>query len=205
MSPDGPRLRRSGAGSSHAPGSMPTSSACSQLQRPQTLEGEDVAVGRGEAVEPGERRGLARAHVGPDDAAAFNAGISRLPNLAIERAAGRFGGLLQAGAGGVVQPAVERAAQAAVLAAAETQVGAAMRAVPVQQPVAAGRIAEQHEVLAQQAHPLHRARRVKLLDQCGRLPVTAHQRAARRAGTGLGDQPVLLGGEHPHDSVVAEV
>ena len=84
----------------------------------------------------GERRGLAGAHVSPDDPAAFNARISRLPNLAIERAAGRFGGLLQAGAGGVIQPAMERAAQAAVLTSAETQIGAAMRAVPVQQPVA---------------------------------------------------------------------
>ena len=66
-------------------------------------------------------------------------------------------GLFQAGAGGVVKPAVERTAQAAILTTGERQVGAAMGAMAVQQAVAAGRIAEQHEVLAEQADAFDRA------------------------------------------------
>ncbi len=107
-----------------------------------------MGVGCGEAVEAGEWRRVARAHVGPDDAAAFYARIGRLAHLAVERAAGGFGGLFEAGAGGVLEPAMEGTAQAAILAAAEGQVGAAVGAVPIEQSVAAGRVPEEHEVLA---------------------------------------------------------
>ena len=45
---------------------------------------------------------------------------------------------------------MERAAQAAVLEPAEGEVGAAMRAVAVDQAVAAVLVAEQHEIFAEQ-------------------------------------------------------
>ena len=69
-----------------------------------------------------------------------------------------LGRRLQALARHVEQPAVERAAQAPVLPPAEGQVGAAVRAMPVQQSVAALLVAEQDQVLAQQAYWLDRAR-----------------------------------------------
>ena len=165
------------------------------VARPQTFEREHVRRGRGEAVERGKRRRLARSKVSPDNAGALDTRIGGLAHLEVERAAGWFGGLLQTGAGGIVQPAMERAAQTAVLATGEGQIGAAMRAMAVQQAVASGGVAEQHEVLAQQANALHWARRVEFLGQRGRLPIAPHQRAAGGAGAGFGDQFVLLGGE----------
>ena len=62
----------------------------------------------------------------------------------------RLGRRLQALARGVEQPAMERAAQAAVLQPPEGEIGAAMRAMPLDQAMAAGFVAEQHEILAEQ-------------------------------------------------------
>ena len=87
----------------------------------------------------------------------------------------------------VEQPAVEEAAQAAVLEPAVGEVGAAVRAVAVEQAVPAALVAEQHEVLAQQAHRLDRALGRQLVDQRHRLPVVAHQRAALGARPDAGD------------------
>ena len=71
----------------------------------------------------------------------------------------RLGRRLQALARDVEQPAMEGAAQAAVLQPAEGEVGAAMRAMPVDQAVAALLVAEQHQVFAEQVDRLDRARR----------------------------------------------
>ena len=62
----------------------------------------------------------------------------------------RLGRRLQALAGYVEQPAMERAAQPAVFQPAEGEIGAAMRAMPVDQAVAAFLVAKQHQVLAEQ-------------------------------------------------------
>jgi urease accessory protein UreF len=78
----------------------------------------------------------------------------------MKRAARRFGRLFQARAGCVVQPTVERTAQAAILAAAEREIGAAVRAMAVEQADAAGLVPEQHQVFAQQTDALHRTRLV---------------------------------------------
>src|SRR6185437_13805753 len=91
---------------------------------------------------------------------------------------------------------MKRTAQAAILAAAEREIGAAVGAVPIEQAVATGGIAKQHQVLAKQTQPPDRARLIEFLHQRGGLPVAAHQGATWRARTGLGDAPVLLRGEH---------
>ena len=80
----------------------------------------------------------------------------------------------------VEQPAVERAAQPAVLQPAVGEIGAAMRAVAVDQAVAALVVAEQHEVLAHQPHRLDRPVAGELVDQRDRLPVAAQQCAGLR-------------------------
>jgi uncharacterized protein YbjT (DUF2867 family) len=51
---------------------------------------------------------------------------------------------------------VERAAQTVTFVTTERKVGAAVRTVPVEQTPAAGRVAEQHEVLSEQPHRLDR-------------------------------------------------
>ena len=58
----------------------------------------------------------------------------------------------------VEQPAMEGAAQAAVFQPAEREVGAAMRAMPVDQAVAALLVAKQHQVFAEQFDRPDRAR-----------------------------------------------
>ena len=62
-------------------------------------------------------------------------------------------GRLQALAVDVEQPAVEGAAQAAVLQPPVGEIGAAMRTLPADQPVAAVVVLEGDQVLAEQAAP----------------------------------------------------
>jgi hypothetical protein len=77
---------------------------------------------------------------------------------------------------------VEGAAQAAVLQPAEGEVGAAMRAVALDQAVAALLVAKQHQIFAEQFDRLDRARPLQLVDQRRRLPVHPHQFPARVLG-----------------------
>ena len=96
------------------------------------LERKRVAVGRDETVELGKRRRFAFAHVGPEDAALLDHGIGALLDALAELRIFRLGRRLQALAGHVEQPAVERATQPACLQPAEGEIGAAMRAGPLQ-------------------------------------------------------------------------
>ena len=108
-------------------GSMPTSSDCSQLQSIKPLNAKVCARRRDEAVEMRERRRLARAHVGEQDAALLHHRIGGLADVLAHPAAVGLGRRLQAAPGDVEQPAVEGAAQAAVLQPPEAEIGAAMR------------------------------------------------------------------------------
>src|SRR5690606_35689150 len=112
------------------------------------LEGEDMAVGRHEAVEVGKGRRLALTQIGKENAAAQNHRIALLPDALTEAAVLRLGRGLQALAVHVEQPAMERAAQAAILRATKGKIGAAMRTVAIQQSRAALLVAEQHESLS---------------------------------------------------------
>ena len=69
----------------------------------------------------------------------------------VQGAAGRLARLLPAAPLAIVEPAVIQAAEAAVLEAPVAQVGPTMRAVDPQQTGLARLIAEENEVLAQQA------------------------------------------------------
>ena len=95
---------------------------------------------------------------------------------------------------------MERAAQTVGLVAPERQIGAAMRAVAIEQAPVAELIPKQHQILAEHAHPLDRPRgharierRIELVEQRHRLPVATHQRAAGGAGPDAGDQFVVRG------------
>src|ERR1700735_2151250 len=82
----------------------------------------------------GKQRRCARAEVRPDRAAGFVTRIRTLPDFVFECARRRFGGLLQAAALDVVEPAVIDTTQSAVFHAAVAEVGAAMRALAREQP-----------------------------------------------------------------------
>ena len=95
---------------------------------------------------------------------------------------------------------MERTTQAVALVAAEGEIGAAVRAVAVEQAEPALCVTEQHQVLPEQAHGLHRAQRhariqtgIELVEQRGRLPVLAHQRTAGGARADAREELVLIG------------
>jgi hypothetical protein len=83
------------------------------------------------------------------------------------------------------------AAQAAILDVAVGEVGAAMRAAPVDNSVRPAEIAVQNEVLAEDAQRLDR-RALHLVDRRDRLPVAAQQASHRRAGVDARKQPILF-------------
>ena len=173
---------------------------------PLPLEGEAVAGRRGVGVEGWQRRRgrVLGPQIGPDDAALHAHWIAALAH-ALAQPAGhavdwRFGRRLQAAAVGGELPAVEGAADAVAFETRERQVGAAVRAVAVQQPPAALVVPEQHEVLPEQAHRLQRPQfharvqpRVEFVEQRGGLPVASHQLAARGAGADAGEAFVQFG------------
>src|SRR5712691_7510157 len=80
---------------------------------------------------------LWRAHVGPDHAAALDAGVGRDPDPVLEVALRWLGRHVDAAAIEVVFPAVVDAAQSALLVAAKEERGAAVRAILLHQPDAA--------------------------------------------------------------------
>ena len=162
----------------------------------QPLEGEGVGAGRQEAVEIGEGRCLALAEPGEDDAVLHHHRIAPLAHLLAEHAAFGFGRRFEALAVDVEQPAMEQAAQAAILETAVGEVGAAMRAVAVEQAVTAALVAEQDEILAQHAHRLGRPLGGQFVGEGDGMPVVAHQGAALGAGADPGDQLILVGAHH---------
>jgi hypothetical protein len=166
---------------------------------PVALEGERVLVRRDEAVEVRERRRLAGAEVGEQDAALLGDGIGLLPDVLAHAAAFGLGRRGEALAAYVEQPTVEAAAQPAVLEPAVGEVGAAMRAMPFKQPVPVF-LFEQDQVFAKQPHRLHRPRSLQLFGEGDRLPVVAQQRSGRRARPDAGHELVLLGADHPASS-----
>src|ERR1700688_934540 len=160
------------------------------------LEGEGVAVGRDKTVDLGKGWRLAFAEIRPEDAALLDHGIGALFDALAELRVLWLGRRLQALARGVEQPAVKGAAQPAVLQPSEGEVGAAMRAMPLDQAVAARFVAKQHQVFAKQFDGTHRPRTRKLLDARRRLPVHPHQLPARLPWPGAGDQVVLFLAHH---------
>jgi hypothetical protein len=91
---------------------------------------------------------------------------------------------------------MEGAAQAAIFQTAEGEIGAAMRAMALDQAVAALLVAKQHQILAKQFDRLDRARAGQFIDQRRRLPVHPHQFPAGLFGAGAGDQIVLFLAHH---------
>ena len=91
---------------------------------------------------------------------------------------------------------MEGATQSAIFQTAEGEVGAAMRAVAIDQAVTARVVAKQYEVFAEQFDGPHRPRPLQLIDQCRRLPVHPHQFPARILAPGTGDQVVRFLAHH---------
>src|SRR5258707_3970525 len=86
------------------------------------LERERMAIGRDEAVDLRKRRRLAFAQISPEDAALLDHGIRTLLDALAKVRALRLSGRLDALAGCIEQPTMERTAQAAMFEPAEGKV-----------------------------------------------------------------------------------
>ena len=152
-----------------------------------------------EKLEVRQRWRVLRAEPGPDNATGFrdlqraNAG-ARLHPLGN----GRFDiGHIHAAPIGVELPAVVGAAQAARLHAPEEEMRAAMRAPRSDDADAPGAVAERDELLAEELQALWRAVGLRqFAAQQRRHPVVPEHRAHGRPRPGLGQDCVLLGGQH---------
>ena len=150
------------------------------------LGGRHLIVRHRQPVVGRKERRLARAHVREDDPALFAARVGGLTDgVAVLPAVG-FSRLVQASPFDVVEPAVIDAAEAAVLQAAIAQVRATVGAVDAQQPRPALVVPEHDKILAQEPGGQRRTAGRKLLGERRRLPVAAHQLAARGAAVGPG-------------------
>src|SRR5437870_4789868 len=137
-----------------------------------------------------------RAEIGPEEAAQLFDRVGLDTDLILETGLGMrqiLVGLHQNAAVGAVEPAMVVAAQPAFLDIAIAEVGAAMPAMAVEEPVAAAEILVEDEVLAQEPHR-HWSRLRQLAGAGDRPPVAAQQFAHPCPGAGLGqDVPAAAG------------
>ncbi len=136
---------------------------------------------------------VGRAHIGPVDAAHLLDRIGRRLDLVAERALFRLVRLAQALAAVAELPAVIGAADAVLGRDAVRQRSAAVRAGLGDQPHAALLVAEQHQVLAEEADaPGPFA--FELGDRCDRVPVAAHQNSPQGVPGPIRVQQLVLHG-----------
>ena len=140
---------------------------------------------------------LAWAHVDPDHVAPFARRVGEQLDRVLVGGLRRRGRQVDAVAVDVELPAVEGAAQAAFLVAAEIEVGAAMRAVRLDDADAAVRRPERQQVLAEDLDLLGRPVALRqLLAEQRRHPEAAQQVAHRRARAAAGQELVVLAADH---------
>ena len=182
-------------------GSMPTSSDCSQLQSIIPLNANVWLSGATIAVEVRKCRRLTRSKIGEQNSAFLDHRIRFLSDVGAEIAVVGFGRRLEAFAVDIEQPAVKRAAQAAIFEAAIREVGAAMRTAAADQPVAATLVPEDNQIFPEQPHRLYGPIAGQFVDERRGLPIAPQQASRRSAGTGPGNEIVLLDTQHREPSL----
>ena len=159
------------------------------------LADDAVGVLLDEDVPAGEDgRGLG-AEVGEDEPAELLNGVRLQLDARGEGAGLVLGGHFEALAVDVVEPAVVGAAQAGLLGDAEAEVDAAVGAAPVDEAVAPALVAEEGEVLAEDADGLGVGVAQLLVGGDGE-PVASEELAARRAGPYPREAFVHLSAQH---------
>ena len=142
--------------------------------------GNELVVGLVDRIEQREGRPrLGRPEVGEHQAAVLVHRVGAMEEVSGDAAGRRLAGGLQDRAVDVVEPAVVAAADPGLADDAELERGAAMAAMRVQQPEASAAIAEQHQLLAEDAQ-----RQRQVLDLPGhrhREPEAPEVLAGRRA------------------------
>ena len=140
---------------------------------------------------------LRRAHIGPDHVAPFAHRIGFDADQVLGVEIGIGGRHVDAAAVGVELPAVIDAADAAFLVAAEPEIGAAMRAILVDDADHAARVAEGEQFLAHHDDLLRRAVGFRQFRrQQHRHPEPAQQFAHSRSRAALGQEFVVFCAEH---------
>ena len=143
------------------------------------------------------RGALGRPHVGPDHSALLARRIGFDADLVLGVEVGIGGGHVDAASLHVELPAVVDAANTARLVAPEPEVGAAVRAMLIDDADAPARVSERQQLLAHDrdflGHPVGFG---QLLRQQNRQPEAAQQLAHRRSRTGFGQEFIVLCTEH---------
>ena len=153
--------------------------------------GHQPVARHGEGIQRGEAGPLVRrSHIGEDQPVMLLDRVGAVIEPVLERARRRLARRLQNPAVGREQPAVIAAAQAPGLDDAVFERGPAMAAMQVEQPPFAAARPEQHQILAEHAHPER-----QLADLGGDrdgLPEAPQVLAAGRAALDMGELRVLL-------------
>src|SRR6185312_9445772 len=127
---------------------------------------------------------LGRTHIGPDEAIEFVHRIPGLTDVILVLAAFRLTGLIETVAFHIEEPAVIAAADAFILDLAVIERRAAVRAAWIEQARPAFAIAEEDQILAEDADVLRH--RSDFFGERDRMPIAAHEFAAGRARPDLG-------------------
>ncbi len=143
------------------------------------------------------RHQLARAHIDPDHVGPFARRVGQQLDRVFVGRLRRRGRQIDAVAVDIELPAVEGAAQAALFVAAVVEVGAAMRAVRLDDADPPVGLAEGQQILAHDADLLGRTVSLRqLLREERRHPEPAQQLAHRRALAGGGEELVVGLAQH---------
>src|SRR5579871_2717018 len=145
-----------------------------------------------------DQRPRLRSEIGPDQAAQLLDRVGPNADSLLERAPRldeRLVRLLDALAGRVIEPAVIGATQPAWVRDAEQQTGPAVSTMGLHKAEAIAAVAEEHEVLAQEANR-QGARRGQLARGGDWVPIAPHQLTARCAGSHATPSLVLFGRWH---------
>ena len=135
-------------------------------------------------------------HVGPDDASRLAAGVGGVAHFVLEPSTCYLVGHVDALAVQGVSPAVIRAAQAGIFDAAEVEGGTPVGAVLGHQPRLTILGAEDHQILAHQAHPLGAVSCRHLVRQHHWDPVLPQEVAHSSACANAGQQIILISSHH---------
>ena len=140
---------------------------------------------------------LGRPHIGPDEIAAFDAGIGLRSDLILHIAARRHAGNVEAGSVDVEFDPVIDAAQSAFLVAPIEQGCGPVRAVFAQQARISRAVAKKNKIFTQKPHAHWRS--IRLFDLVGKScgnPIPPHQAAHGGPGAHTREQSILFSRQH---------
>ena len=166
-----------------------------QLEPVRIREADDARASQarlGEEVETRQQRRGRRSHIGEDEPAQLLDRIGALAHMLFQIAAGQDAGRVEYLSLSVVEPAVIAAPQTLEADRAEAEIGAAMGAARLDQTHPSAAIAEEDQILAQDADKGRFL--LEVIGDRHRPPIAPQHLAHGRACGGRSEDAVLFGG-----------